>query len=433
MQLVMVLYYILVFSWILPSGSVLGVPVKTVLFLLTAIAFVICIIAKRMPFKVSLGIKILIPVILLLLIWTVISYLNGFDETIKNELKSFVSLLSVIVITDLLYTNGFFKDRLNQLKVLIYASVILFVVVRVAAEILYCIGVMPEAYAFFICNDVLDSELLTLSMDLGPFNYCRFTLPNDQIPLILLAFDMVSRKRKIPTRIVMIVLSAAYVMIVYSRIIIVQFALVLLLSFIIANIRYKKTTFIKVLWIIVVVIVAGACVLVFVGGATSNGMLSNIRQMIVSRFTSTADASDSIRTDQEKYLTEGIKESPLIGHGLGSYVLEYTRSDIAKETYELQYLSFVFQFGIVGFILTIIGMIVSFFTMVLKASTNKIVVVATLFCFAMWAVKPFFNPQFLTSTSGMVIVMIYLCALIMSKEKDIENWNMKKEKEKLNG
>ena len=67
--------------------------------------------------------------------------------------------------------------------------------------------------------------------------------------------------------------------------------------------------------------------------------------------------ADEIRRMEFHRLTELIGKQPLFGYGVGSYDRGYVRSPQMPYSYELQLLSFVLKFGIVGFALIACGAI----------------------------------------------------------------------------
>jgi hypothetical protein len=65
--------------------------------------------------------------------------------------------------------------------------------------------------------------------------------------------------------------------------------------------------------------------------------------------------ADSVRKEQFVRLRGLIAQKPLIGHGVGSYDPEYVRSVRMPYSYELQLLSLVSKFGLIGFALLSLG------------------------------------------------------------------------------
>ena len=60
---------------------------------------------------------------------------------------------------------------------------------------------------------------------------------------------------------------------------------------------------------------------------------------------------------QIRELINGVKESPVFGHGFGSYISDYTRSGSIPFSYEIEYLSFCYQMGISGFVVFVGGVL----------------------------------------------------------------------------
>ena len=68
-------------------------------------------------------------------------------------------------------------------------------------------------------------------------------------------------------------------------------------------------------------------------------------------------ASNLERIQQYDSLMDGVIENPFWGSGMGAYIVNNIRNEVNFWEYELQILAFVFQLGIVGFILIVINFI----------------------------------------------------------------------------
>lgn len=77
--------------------------------------------------------------------------------------------------------------------------------------------------------------------------------------------------------------------------------------------------------------------------------------VVRSVFNFTSDQSNLARVYQFHSLMRGISESPLFGSGAGA-AADYIRSEGMPWAYELYYLSFIFQYGIIGFLIYAAGM-----------------------------------------------------------------------------
>jgi hypothetical protein len=65
--------------------------------------------------------------------------------------------------------------------------------------------------------------------------------------------------------------------------------------------------------------------------------------------------TDAVRREQYARLKEFFARKPVLGHGVGSYDRDYVRSPRMPYSYELQLLSFLFKFGLMGFALFALG------------------------------------------------------------------------------
>jgi dolichol kinase len=72
----------------------------------------------------------------------------------------------------------------------------------------------------------------------------------------------------------------------------------------------------------------------------------------------------------------------------------------------------------------IIGGIIAVFAKICFADTKRNRMrLLVLLNFGIWAVRPLYNPQFLSSSSGMIIVAIFLAASYYSKSLSIKKVN----------
>jgi hypothetical protein len=115
--------------------------------------------------------------------------------------------------------------------------------------------------------------------------------------------------------------------------------------------------------------------------------------------------SDESRKEQMYYLTEAWGEVPLIGGGFGYHSNQLIRSESIPYTYELQIVSFLMKFGILGmtylcmFCALLIGMMVKYLP--LKQG------LLTIPMFVAFIVSGFTN-QYLVSSASAVIYILFL-------------------------
>lgn len=406
---VKILYYLLILSFILPSGTLFSLPIKTVLSLALLLLLPLC--DRKIVFNQAT--KIIIIVLIFLACWCLIAVGHGYGDTTISFLKNIFSLIIVFWVSFELPKMGIVSHQSN-VKLLGIVS-ILIVLEKLATSAALTLGIIEMKQAFSIFRNVFNSELTTMTMPIGSITFYRIMLSNDHIPIVWFSFYLFS-KAKAPKKIILFFLMAVYTFIVYSRVAIAEFA-ILLLTWLIVTLRERrqqgKKDGIKIAVSLGVIAIVAVVLL-------TNKKL-NLIGTLTARFSSTSTtASDQIRNEQFYYLWTGFNELPIFGHGAGSYVKEYLRSNAILYSYELEYLSFLYQFGIVGFCLIIAPTIYMFMKTCLenvKDSNVRILIVVNLL---IWIIRPFFNPSFLSSNAGMIMVIINSYGKYLSHEKEQE-------------
>lgn len=116
--------------------------------------------------------------------------------------------------------------------------------------------------------------------------------------------------------------------------------------------------------------------------------------------------SDRTRHDQIAALMDGCHEDPFLGKGLGGYNPNCIRDHLLPHAYEVQWVAFLMQFGVVGIILLLIPIGIISFRMLEPPVT---VLRATFFLlFGLWLLSGFTNPFLISLTSGIVYGLFIL-------------------------
>ena len=406
---VKILYYLLILSFALPSGTLFSLPIKTVLSLMLLLLLPLC--DRKIVFNQVT--KIMIVVLIFLSCWCLIAVGHGYGDTTISFLKNFFSLIIVFWVAFELPKMGIVSHKSN-VRLLGIVS-LLIVVEKIAVSAALTLGVIQMQQAFAIFRNVFNSELTTMTMPIGSLTFYRIMLSNDHIPIVWFSFYLFSKART-PRKIILLFVMALYTFIVYSRVAIAEFG-VLLLTWLIVTLRERrqqgKKDGVKIAVSLGVIAIVAVVLL-------TNKKL-NLIGTLSARFNSTStSASDQIRNEQFAYLWQGFNELPVFGHGAGSYVREYLRSNTILYSYELEYLSFLYQFGIVGFCLVVLPTIYCFGKTCLenvKDTNVKILIIVNLL---IWVIRPFFNPSFLSSNAGMIIVIINSYGKYLDYEKCVE-------------
>jgi hypothetical protein len=121
--------------------------------------------------------------------------------------------------------------------------------------------------------------------------------------------------------------------------------------------------------------------------------------IIVERFTGdSALSSDSQRVVMFFPLFNAFLDNPLMGIGMGAYVNEIIRVERLPWNYELQWLSFAMQFGVLGVTVLIVIAISPF----LIFARMTIYGMSYTIMYALWVTVGVFNSFLLTSAAGVV-------------------------------
>jgi hypothetical protein len=120
------------------------------------------------------------------------------------------------------------------------------------------------------------------------------------------------------------------------------------------------------------------------------------------------DISDEIRAEQARALIEEFEDRPILGKGLGSHATAVIRADRLLYSYELQWLAFLMQVGIVGVIGIVALLGASMRDLVMARHSAKPLV---LLLFLLWLVSGFTNPymtnSFAAVTFGLFMALFY--------------------------
>ncbi len=400
------MYYALILCFILPSGNILVFPIKLIVTFACTGMFVVWIIGERKNIIIDKMVIAFFMIIMFASIWSFISIINGYSTSMLMCFKALISLLLIVMLSYLLHIHSIINYK-KVYSLLVFVAIAT-VVIKLISELVLVFNIIEWNEYRRIYTSIFGSELTTMEMQIGDFTFYRLMTTNDSIPLIIFAFFVVYEKRNIIKKLLVVFFMSIYTLIVYSRMVIFQFAVLLFVcAFCFLYDFIKRTTVNRIIFLsigIIAVFVAGFIIL-----HSKPELVDNIKTTIEERFFSeTVEFSDSFRDKQYKELWQGFKEKPILGHGLGSYIIGYQRSTSSPFSYEAEYLSFLFQFGILGMMFIILPIIAMFFYVCLRDVTEKKLKLIVFVNLCIWAIKPFFNPQFLSSNSGIVIVTILM-------------------------
>lgn len=432
-KILSIIFYLYILTFSLPGNSIIGFPIKQLLFSILIIIIIIHffrkIKKKGFSFLSTIFLKNLFKqrnkkyirnplapmfiAIFSLLIWYIYSCLSKSTSSPNQILTNFISLIGTCFIVFYFTKNNLVS--IEKAKKWIFITAFL----KVGFTILIEIGIMRFGLSYEGFMEIyaqLGSH--PVSMPIESLGMYRLMTPSDSFPFIALGF-LIADKRYIPLIRILTVLSLVFFsIIVYSRIIFLQLALTLFIALVVRKINFKDITeYKKIMKSIIAIFMIISLLIVIFPKETSN-----IYESLMYRiFSQETIESDSIRDVQSEILFDNISNNPIIGKGLGYYDPGFIRSDSAKYSYELEYLSFLMQFGILGFILIILMLIYSFYLMIDFKIANINFRYLLYFNFLFWMIKPIFNPNFLSSNSGSLIAVLIILSKYYSRENNIKS------------
>lgn len=116
--------------------------------------------------------------------------------------------------------------------------------------------------------------------------------------------------------------------------------------------------------------------------------------------------SDEVRLAQIEALLNEFKNHPWLGNGIGSYAHENIRDKHVLHLYEVQWVAFLMQFGIIGLTLLLIPIAIIAVRLVFPICSR--VNVSFLALFMVWILSGFTNPFLISLTSGIIYTLFYL-------------------------
>jgi len=129
--------------------------------------------------------------------------------------------------------------------------------------------------------------------------------------------------------------------------------------------------------------------------------------LIERRFSSSAtQQSDATRLQQYDALTGDVEQNVLFGHGLASFAVNFVRNPEVPYTYELQWVSLLYQMGVVG-VLFLLGLI--FFNGIPFILSRSWDAVPPLLLYGVYILSGFANPSLVgrSSSAGLLFILCF--------------------------
>ena len=381
-KLLNVVIYLCIISYALPTGVMKGIPIQKILVCLLIILGGICLVLQRKSLEIIKSAKLEITLGVLGLLACIVSYILGNEWSIK-----FTGLfyISVIVFVELYFLVRYELAEPEKIVECILYMMLLKILGKIIIEIVFvCKLIEYEAVIEFYLN-MFGTEASTMTMHLGRLLLIRVQTSSDIIVVTLMPFYWMMEKYKKSIRSLLFALSGIYTLIVFSRVLMVEFCC---FAFVAVLYYWKKIP--KKVRCIGVILVLASSVL----------WLKPVIQMIE--------------------LINGVKESPVFGHGFGSYISDYTRSGSIPFSYEIEYLSFCYQMGILGFVVFVGGVLLIYIKKIVKYARKNtwVIKVFTLIGLGWFVIRPAFNPAFLGLQNGFQMIGLLMINMYFNKKQE---------------
>lgn len=395
----MYIWFLLVYiSILLPSGSIYGINVKLITSVILCICIaIICQTNKILKRQDAIGIAIFCCFILF---YAYLSIINGYQQ--KTGISQLVAILSVVLPTWIgtrLIVSGILN--VEQAKNIIVSVAFIHGAIKVISFMCISFGIISlEEYINFQ-NAIFGVIPISLEID----GFTRLNVPSDFIFPVSIALCL-SYEKNTHKKTLFIAVYLIAIIISYSRYLWFYGITTIFTAMLLPLLFKREVDFKKVILLIMFSVVLILLAFIYLS-ENDNEILSFINERY---FGENADASDYTRTIMSDWLLLKVYNSPLLGHGLGSYVSEYIRFDDTPWNYELQWLSLVMNFGILGLIFIIFQFFIYYnagvFFLLKNMSLDKLVLWFAVML--MWLLVGFFNCFLMTSSAGVVFFSFWL-------------------------
>lgn len=219
-KLLNVVIYLCIISYALPTGVMKGIPIQKILVCLLIILGGICLVLQRKSLEIIKSAKLEITLGVLGLLACIVSYILGNEWSIK-----FAGLfyISVIVFVELYFLVRYELAEPEKIVECILYMMLLKILGKIIIEIVFvCKLIEYEAVIEFYLN-MFGTEASTMTMHLGRLLLIRVQTSSDIIVVTLMPFYWMMEKYKKSIRSLLFALSGIYTLIVFSRVLMVEF------------------------------------------------------------------------------------------------------------------------------------------------------------------------------------------------------------------
>lgn len=382
----------------LPTGSIFGINVKVMAVALFVPMFLFCLATSRN--LVSRGDAFLwVAVLTALCFWSLTAVANQTQTNeIFSQLRDLGSAIFIAWLCIFSVRRGLVKAE-RLIAVIIWGTFSLAVLklVIIARSLLFGIDPLQTMVSIF-------GEGSTTIGEIG-YGLMRLQFSGDilgSFVLFALLAPSISgiKFRPIATVMVSIVVLLSSGFLAYSRYVWFIFVACIFVALILEK-KWKRI----------------AAILVTVS-LLSIPLYGPLTAIFESRFLSAGtDISDEGRIAQAKALSDEIESRPVFGKGIGAHSNLEIRSDVHMYSYEMQWLSLLMQFGVVGELGIFLLIVASAWDLLKTRHPAKLWVglLFVLWLLASWT-NPYLTSSFAGAVFGLFMVMFYRMRTVATKE-----------------
>jgi hypothetical protein len=386
----------IVASIVLPTGSVMGFPVKHLIYVIFIVAWTVT--WGRSGDKISPVVPlVIIGSAAFVFLYMLIAVMRGFAH-FGNSLSEAVGLFSTISLVVLIYL-AVKKQWVMATTVLnaIFFGSLLYGALKVLAVIGMYFGVFsfPQVY-----NAIAEIFGYRVVSSLMPGGFVRLSLIiYDFVVLSVLCLVLLRNgpyahlSRTVRAAFVVVALTCTFF--AYSRFLFLVLFLSIAVVFVIDWTNKSRFLFI--------VLLSTALLL----------LAPSISETLSDRFLSEGvQQSDALRAEQTMALLNAWSQVYAIGGGFGYFASDMIRDPSAPHSYEVQWLGFLMKFGMIGFAL--VSMLVFALVYLVWTSTRGSTRTMSLWLLGCFLAGGFTNQYLITSGAAVVYLMLVVAPMTSS-------------------
>lgn len=385
--------YLLILSYILPAGIIGGINFQRILIGIILLAGAAAAFAQQSFLDLIREFRIEIVVIGAGIFWWAVSFFRGEKYCTQFFALLYITVFLFIAVMILIRSQILnFDILLKCMLIMLFGKII----EKLGIEILFLLDMIQYEQVGPLYFEWFGTGVTTMTMNVGSLEFIRVQSSSDAIVFFLSPFIWFIPQIRKEVRGILFFFSGVFAFVVFSRIYLVQF-----FSFALIAIIYYGRSMSK----------KGKIAVILTAVLSSVLWMRPLIELIRIRFFSmSVTESDSVRMEQLSRFLEKIPEHLWLGYGMGSYLEDYLRSTEAPFSYELEYLSYFYQLGIIGFFLIIVGILYLYAKRINHYSryNSKIIQILTLTAGMWYIIRPLFNPAFLGKQNGFIVIGILI-------------------------